>query len=138
MITNLKDAETAWAADSVVVLPGDAQQVNNALSTLSDGENTFASSNASVATVDAEGNISLVGTGHTVISVTTAETATYLESRASFDLFVIEGTGEVDKAFTAADVQYYNGRPLPHDAPPRPSDTAEWDEASQSWLELYR
>ena len=110
MVTNLKNAETAWAADTVVVLPGDAQQVNNALSTLSDGEKTFASSNASVATVDAEGNISLVGTGHTVISVTTAETATYLESRASFDLFVIEGTGEVDKAFTAADVQYYNGR----------------------------
>ena len=110
MVTNLKNAETAWAADTVVVLPGDAQQVNNALSTLSDGEKTFASSNASVATVDAEGNISLVGTGHTVICVTTAETATYLESRASFDLFVIEGTGEVDKAFTAADVQYYNGR----------------------------
>lgn len=110
MITNLKDAETAWAADSVVVLPGDAQQVSNALSTLSDGAKTFASSDSTVATVDAEGNISLVGTGHTVISVTTAETATYLESRASFDLFVIEGTGEVDKAFTAADVQYYNGR----------------------------
>lgn len=35
-------------------------------------------------------------------------------------------------------VQYYNGRPLPADAPPRPSDTAEWDEASGTWFELYR
>ena len=31
-------------------------------------------------------------------------------------------------------IQYYNGRPLPPDAPPRPSDSAEWDESSQSWL----
>ena len=110
MITNLKNAETAWAADSVVVLPGDAQQVSNALSTLSDGEKTFASSDSTVATVDAEGNISLVGKGHTVISVTTAETATYLESRASFDLYVIEGQGTFEDAYTPADVQYYNGR----------------------------
>ena len=43
------------------------------------------------------------------------------------------------KTFVQPDgVQYYNGRPLPHDAPPRPSDIAEWDEASQSWFELYR
>ncbi len=110
MITNLKNAETTWAADSVVVLPGDAQQVSNALSTLSDGEKTFASSDSTVATVDAEGNISLVGKGHTVISVTTAETATYLESRASFDLYVIEGQGTFEDAYTPADVQYYKGR----------------------------
>lgn len=31
-------------------------------------------------------------------------------------------------------IQYYNGRPLPPDAPLRPSDSAEWDESSQSWL----
>ena len=35
-------------------------------------------------------------------------------------------------------VQYYNGRQLPPDAPPRPSDSAEWDEASGTWFELYR
>lgn len=35
-------------------------------------------------------------------------------------------------------VQYYNGRPLPADAPPRPSDTAEWDEASGTWFDLYK
>lgn len=35
-------------------------------------------------------------------------------------------------------VQIFNGRPLPPTAPPRPSDTAEWDEASESWFDLYR
>ena len=35
-------------------------------------------------------------------------------------------------------IQYFNGRPLPAGAPPRPSDTAEWDESTQSWFELYR
>ncbi|GEM_PF-5941715 len=35
-------------------------------------------------------------------------------------------------------IQYYNGRPLPADAPSRPSDTAEWDEASGTWFELYK
>lgn len=35
-------------------------------------------------------------------------------------------------------VQYYNGRQLPPDAPPRPSDSAEWDEAAGTWFELYK
>ncbi len=34
-------------------------------------------------------------------------------------------------------VQYFNGRPLPPDAPPRPSDTAEWDESSGTWMVIY-
>lgn len=39
---------------------------------------------------------------------------------------------------TSGGIRYYNGRPLPPDAPPRPSDTAEWDESTQSWFELYK
>ena len=110
MITNLVPPETAWAKEEVVVLPNGSQEVDNVLNTNSDGATSFESSDPSVATVDAEGNISLVGKGHTVISVTTAETATYLESRASFDLYVIEGQGTFEDAYTPADVQYYNGR----------------------------
>lgn len=110
MITNLKDAETAWAAEEVVVLPSDEQKVDNALNTLSDGEKTFTSSNPDVATVDAEGNITLTGKGVTVISVETAETDNYLESKASFTLFVIEGEGTFEAPYTPADVQYFNGK----------------------------
>lgn len=110
MITNLKDAETAWAAKEVVVLPSDEQKVDNALTTLSDGEKTFTSSNPDVATVDAEGNITLTGKGVTVISVETAETDNYLESKASFTLYVIEGEGTFEAPYTPADVQYFNGK----------------------------
>ena len=110
MITNLKDAETAWAAEEVVVLPSDEQKVDNALTTLSDGEKTYASSNPAVATVDAEGNITLTGKGVTVISVETAETENYLESKASFTLYVIEGEGTFEAPYTPADVQYFNGK----------------------------
>ncbi|MDY4558060.1 MAG: DUF6359 domain-containing protein [Alloprevotella sp.] len=110
MITNLKNAETAWAAEEVVVLPSDEQKVDNALTTLSDGEKTYASSNPAVATVDAEGNITLTGKGVTVISVETAETDNYLESKASFTLFVIEGEGTFEAPYTPADVQYFNGK----------------------------
>lgn len=110
MITNLKDAETAWAAEEVVVLPSDEQKVDNALTTLSDGEKTYASSNPAVATVDAEGNITLTGKGVTVISVETAETDNYLESKASFTLYVIEGEGTFEAPYTPADVQYFNGK----------------------------
>ncbi len=35
-------------------------------------------------------------------------------------------------------ITFFNGRPLPPSAPPRPSATAEWDDASESWFELYR
>ncbi len=110
MITNLKNAETAWAAEEVVVLPSDEQKVDNALTTLSDGEKVFTSSNPAVATVDAEGNITLTGKGVTVISVETAETDNYLESKASFTLFVIEGEGTLEAPYTPADVQYFNGK----------------------------
>lgn len=110
MITNLKDAETAWAAEEVVVLPSDEQKVDNALNTLSDGEKVFTSSNPDVATVDAEGNITLTGKGVTVISVETAETDNYLESKASFTLYVIEGEGTFEAPYTPTDVQYFNGK----------------------------
>lgn len=110
MITNLVAPETAWANEVVVVLPNGSQAVDNVLNTNSDGDKSFESSDPSVATVDAEGNITVVGKGVTVITATTAENGNYLESRASFDLYVIEGQGTFEDAYTPADVQYYKGR----------------------------
>ncbi|MDD6124074.1 MAG: DUF6359 domain-containing protein [Bacteroidales bacterium] len=110
MITNLVAPETAWAKEEVVVLPNGSQAVDNVLNTNSDGAKSFESSDPSVATVDAEGNITVVGKGVTVITATTAENGNYLESRASFTLYVIEGQGTFEDAYTPADVQYYNGR----------------------------
>ena len=38
---------------------------------------------------------------------------------------------------TSAGIRYYHGRPLPPDAPPRPSPTAQWDFATDSWNDFY-
>lgn len=106
MITNLVAPETAWATDTVAVMPG-STTVENTLTTNSTAAVTYSSSNEAVATIDAEGNITFVGYGHTVISAETAENEKYLASKASFDLFFIEGEGTLAKPYTPADVQYF-------------------------------
>lgn len=109
MITNLVAPETAWATDTVAVMPG-STTVENTLTTNSTAAVTYSSSNEAVATIDAEGNITFVGYGHTVISAETAENEEYLASKASFDLFFIEGEGTLAKPFTLADVQYFSDK----------------------------
>ncbi len=111
METNLISADTKWAQDEVAVLPGEDFAGNN-LTTLTDGARTFTSSNTAVATVDSEGQVTIVGKGVTTITVETAETATYLASRASYKLFVIEGKGTLAEPYTVADVQYYINKNL--------------------------
>ena len=109
MITNLVDPETAWTTDEVAVMPG-STTVENTLTTNSTAAVTYSSSNETVATIDTEGNITFVGYGHTVISAETAENEEYLASKASFDLFFIEGEGTLAKPYTPADVQYFSGK----------------------------
>ena len=109
IITTLMDAETAWEMDEIVVIPAHELEVNT-LRTLSDGAKTFTSSNEKVATVDAEGYLTFVGYGHTTITVETPETAEYLASKASYELYFIEGEGSIEKPYTASDVEYYNGK----------------------------
>ena len=111
METNLISADTKWAQDEVAVLPGE-DFAGNTLTTLTDGARTFTSSNTAVATVDSEGKVTIVGKGVTTITVETAETATYLASRASYKLFVIEGKGTLAEPYTVADVQYYINQKL--------------------------
>lgn len=109
IITTLKDAETSWEMDEIVVLPAHELEANT-LRTLSDGAKTFTSSNEKVATVDAEGYLTFVGYGHTTITVETPETTEYLASKASYELYYIEGEGTIEKPYTASDVEYYNGK----------------------------
>ncbi|MDY3731650.1 MAG: DUF6359 domain-containing protein [Alloprevotella sp.] len=106
MITNLVDPETAWAADTVAVMPGQ-EEYECALGTNYEGTITYSSSDETVATIDANGDITFVGYGHTVITAETPETSEYLASKASFDLFFIEGEGTLAKPYTLADVQYF-------------------------------
>ena len=109
MITNLVDPETAWAADTVAVMPGQ-EEYECALGTNYEGTITYSSSDETVATIDANGDITFVGYGHTVITAETPETDEYLASKASFDLFFIEGEGTLAKPYTPADVQYFSDK----------------------------
>ena len=109
MITNLVDPETAWAADTVAVMPGQ-EEYEYALGTNYEGTITYSSSDETVATIDANGDITFVGYGHTVITAETPETSEYLASKASFDLFFIEGEGTLAKPYTPADVQYFSDK----------------------------
>ncbi len=107
IITNLVDAESAWAAEEVVILPGEDRTVNNAFTTKSNATVTYTSSNEAVATVDAEGKVTVTGFGLAEITAETEENETYLGSKVSFKLYVIEGEGTLEKPYSVADAQYY-------------------------------
>lgn len=107
VITNLQEAVSTWASESVVILKGEEWNVTNAFTTTSDAAATFSSSNEEVATVDAEGNVTVVGYGYAEITAETTETANFLSSKATFNLYVIEGDGTLEQPYTVADVQYF-------------------------------
>ena len=79
-------AESSWAKTSVAVKLGET--VSNTFSTTSDGAVTYTSSKTSVATVAADGTITVVGAGSTTITAETAETDNFFASFASFTLTV--------------------------------------------------
>ncbi|MBQ8282440.1 MAG: choice-of-anchor J domain-containing protein [Paraprevotella sp.] len=110
VITNLQEAVSTWASESVVILKGEEWNVTNAFTTTSDAAATFSSSNEEVATVDAEGNVTVVGYGYAEITAETAETENFLSSKAIFSIFVIEGEGTLENPYTVADAQYYNDK----------------------------
>lgn len=69
-----------------------------------DGEQSWTSSNTEVATVDNEGNVTLLKDGTTTITVQIAESETYQPCNASYELTVkpaeVQGVDYLDLAFT--------------------------------------
>jgi len=65
-----------------------------ALDKTTDGEITWTSSNQAVATVDAQGNVTLVAPGETTITASAAEGNLYTAASASYKLTVKEGLPE--------------------------------------------
>ncbi len=92
VITDQKDPELSWLSKSVSATIGSDKTLNKA-TTKSDGKVTYSSSDESVATIDAEGNITLVSAGKCTITATVAETENYLPATASFELIVVEKVG---------------------------------------------
>ena len=100
LLTNLVAPVSAWsAAEETVTLGG---TVAAAFTTNSDGAVSYSSSDETVATVDPQGTITVVGKGTTVITAAVAETDTYLADRKSFKLHVIRD-GFYDVDYTAAE-----------------------------------
>lgn len=106
VVTNLQEPTCAWAAELVEVACTDEQTCANTFSTNSDGAVTYTSSDENVATVDAQGQVTIEGTGLATISAETAETATYLAGKSSFTLMVFHGNGTQERPYNVDDVQY--------------------------------
>jgi len=100
LVTSQLVPTSAWSVESEVV---DVTGTPTAtFTTDSDGEVTYESSDESVATIDAEGNITPMGRGITTITAFVAETETYLPDSKSFTLTVTED-GYADAIFVYND-----------------------------------
>lgn len=110
IVTNLNIPTVQFELDSVIVKGLDANVVN-LLTTNSDGAITYNSSNPNVATVSADGQITLVGYGVTTIKAETAETSTYVNAFDQYILLVLSaGDGSsIATAYISSDLDYYNG-----------------------------
>ena len=96
LVTSLLTPTSAWSVETEVV---DVTGTPTAtFTTDSDGEVTYQSSDESVATIDANGNITPVGRGITTITAFVAESETYLPDQKSFTLTVTEA-GYADAIF---------------------------------------
>lgn len=104
--STLKDPELSWMAKSeeVVYREGQTTFVMNKAKSKSDAAITYESSNTNVATIDAEGKITVVGIGITTLKASVARTSTYLEDEATATLYVrSEGTGEIGNPYLTVD-----------------------------------
>lgn len=110
LVTNLSIPTVQFASDSVIVKGLDAN-IENHLTTNSDGVVTYSSSNPSVATVSADGRVTLVGYGVTTIKAETAETATFVNGFGQYTLVVLSAAdgSSISSAYLCTDLDYYNG-----------------------------
>ncbi|MBR5062880.1 MAG: Ig-like domain-containing protein [Prevotella sp.] len=85
----LKDAELAYPVDAFTATFGEENEFP-VLANPNELEVTYTSSNEEVATIDAEGNITLVGVGETTITATSEANDEYKAGEASYVLTVEE------------------------------------------------
>ena len=109
-ITELILPTSGWTQESDTITSYE-QAVSASFNTNSDGAVNYESTDPSVATVDNEGNITIVGPGICEIKATTAETGTYLSSTSSLTLVVkiLAGEGTVENPYTYTDATILYG-----------------------------
>lgn len=109
IITELAVPESAWENDSIVLMAGDAREIQNKFTTNSDGAVTYTSTDESVVVVDENGNLTWKADGVATVYAETAETENYLASKVGFVFAAINGSGTLDAPYTVADAQFLNG-----------------------------
>lgn len=103
-ISDLATPESGWASQHVVVTLG--QAVDNTFKTNSDARVVYTSSDTDVATISADGLITVVGAGVTTITATTDVTDKFISDSKSFTLAVTSGAdGTADMPFGISDVK---------------------------------
>lgn len=111
LITSQAKPASAWKDGETEVTSLEFSSIDDAVSAVfstdTDGAVTFSSSDESVATVDEQGKITLVGAGLCTIKAETAETAAFQASTASLDIkvLILQGDGTKENPYTIADVQ---------------------------------
>lgn len=93
----------------------------NALTNTSDATPTFESSNTAVATVAANGEVTIAGVGTTTITASVAETDTYKSKSTSFDLRVVPMNFNMETFTGAANVTSGNATYFTTDSTGTPS-----------------
>lgn len=94
------DPELSFEKPAVTTSYG-TQPANNKLTNRGDGEVTYQSSNKSVATVNENGEVTVVGVGETTITATAAKTTNYKVGTASYKLTVNKARVHIVQATVA-------------------------------------
>lgn len=103
--TTLTDPELTWSASSYEATIGSS----NTFPTLTNACSvavTYTSSDTAVATIDADGTITLLAAGTTAITAASAATSTYSASSASYALTVVKGSDALAWSESTCTVTY--------------------------------
>lgn len=114
VISTLEMPTFAWTESKIVTHVGES--VSNKLNSNTDGAVTYTSSDETVATIAADGAITIVGAGVATITAESEKTATYMAATASFTLSVISNAdGTAENPYTVADIKalYVDGDTVP-------------------------
>ena len=104
-----KPAGLSWGTSTRTVTIGADDNVFPTLTNENNLTVTYSSSETSVATIAADGTITLVAAGQTVITAESAETAEFEAGKAQYTLTVKEAQAEIEQVSVARALEIING-----------------------------
>jgi len=111
-VLDCTDAELAYGTTAVEKTYG-AAAFTNALTNENSAGVTYSSTNTSVATVESDGEVTIVGVGETTIKATLSGDATYCDDEVSYTLTVAKADLSVSPAAGTATSVTHNSATLP-------------------------